>query len=114
MGTTRRFTEFSVDGVTAAMRPGVNHQVVNLAGAYGTSPTHTRRLLEQATLQGLVERVQIPHTGTCYRLIADMDPHVDERVKPAYPFIQMEKPLVGYDRELRAQAALSMLVRRQG
>jgi hypothetical protein len=110
MRRSKQFKEFTVEGLLAAMVPGVNHQPGNIARAYGKTSRETRELLETAARAGLLLRIPRPR-GCCYQVEAPA-PDTSDRVAPPYPNIRFDQDLVDYERGMRNFADLCMMVRR--
>lgn len=109
MGRSKRFVDFSLDGLLASMVPDICYQLRNVARAYGRTTAETRALLDKAVRAGSVLRIPHPK-GARYQLPAAPKAKID-RVAPPYPNIRLDQDLIGYDRELRRFAELCVLVR---
>ncbi|TKC78074.1 hypothetical protein FAZ69_32135 [Trinickia terrae] len=111
MSRTRTFTEFSAEGILAAMRPDRDYRAGFIAQSLGVSSKEVRRLLDQMVESGQL-RMRFDEHAREHRFLlrAAQSPQVAQARDIGR---RLTEVLSNYENEMRERAALCMTVRRE-
>ncbi|HLX00781.1 MAG TPA: hypothetical protein VKS80_01545 [Trinickia sp.] len=111
MPRTRTFSEFSAEGILAAMRPERDYRAGFIAQSLGVSCKDVRRLLDRLVESGQL-RMRFDEHSHEHRFLlrAPQSPQIAQSREIGR---RLTEVLSNYENEMRERAALCMMVRRE-